>query len=76
MVRSGMSRLGVVCPDTLPQDLKHQTITEIVKVQEEQVKKHVSDYRHIFDQIVEVLLEKEKVTGEQFRSLLSENPVQ
>ncbi|WP_134214646.1 AAA family ATPase, partial [Pelotomaculum propionicicum] len=34
MVRSGMSRLGVVCPDTLPQDLKHQTITEIVKVQE------------------------------------------
>lgn len=72
MVRSGMSDLGVVSTDTLPQELKHKTITEIVRIQEEQVKKHVTCYKHIFSHIVEVLLEKEKVTGEQFRSLLRE----
>lgn len=72
MVRSGMSDLGVVCPDTLPQELKHQTITGIVRMQEDRVRKYVSDYRHIFNHIVEVLLEKEKVTGEQFRMLLRE----
>lgn len=72
MVRSGMSELGVICLDTLPQELKHKTITEIVRVQEEQVKRHVSNYRHIFTHIVEVLLEKEKVTGEQFRLLLQD----
>ncbi len=73
MVRSGMSELGVVSPDTLPQELKHKTITDIVRIQEEQVKMHVSSHQHMFNRIVEVLLEKEKVTGEQFRSLLREN---
>jgi len=72
MVRSGMSELGVVSADTLPQELKHKTITEIVRIQEEQVKRHVSSQQHIFNHIVEVLLEKEKVSGEQFRSLLRE----
>ena len=75
MVRSGMSELGVVSPDTLPQEIKHKTITEIVRIQEEQVKKHVSSHQHIFNHIVGVLLEKEKVTGEQFRSLLREKSV-
>lgn len=70
MLRSGMSELGVVCLDSLPQDMKHKTLTGIVKEQEERVTTYISETRHVFDSILEILLEKEKITGEQFRSLL------
>lgn len=72
MLRSGMSELGVVCPDSLPQDLRHRTLTGIVKEQEERVRSYVSDSKHLFIHIVEMLLEREKITGEQFRSILKE----
>jgi len=70
MLRSGMSELGVVCLDSLPQEIKHKTLTGLVKEQEERVRKYIAVSKHIFDKILEVLLEKEKVTGDQFRSLL------
>jgi cell division protease FtsH len=71
MLRAGMSELGVVCPDSLPQDLKHKTLTGIVKEQEERVRAYIKDKAHVFEKVLEVLLEKEKITGEQFRSLLN-----
>lgn len=70
MLRSGMSELGVVCLDSLPQEMKHKTITGLVKKQEERVREYITASQHVFANILEVLLEKEKVTGEQFRSLL------
>ena len=73
MLRSGMSELGVVCPDSLPQDLKHRTLTGIVREQEERVRSHISRSKHIFTRIVEILLEREKINGEQFRSVLRDN---
>ncbi|MCL6634168.1 MAG: AAA family ATPase [Peptococcaceae bacterium] len=72
MVRSGMSELGVVCMDSLPQELKHRTITAIVRGQEERVRDFLSGLRHVFTRVVETLLEKEKITGEQFRLALRE----
>ncbi len=70
MLRSGMSELGVVCLDSLPQEMKHKTITGLVKEQEDRVREYIKGSKHVFDKILEVLLEKEKITGEQFRSLL------
>lgn len=72
MLRSGMSELGVVCPDSLPQELRHRTLTGIVKEQEERVRSYISDSKHLFTHIVEMLLEREKITGEQFRLILRE----
>ena len=70
MLRSGMSELGVVCPDSLPRDLRHHTLTGIVKEQEERVRQYISATRHVFTRVVEILLEREKITGEQFRSVI------
>ncbi len=73
ILRSGMSDLGVVCPESLPQELKYQTLTAIVKTQEERARKYISDSKHVFSHIVDILLEKEKITGEQFRAIISEH---
>jgi cell division protease FtsH len=72
IIRSGMSELGVVCPDSLPQELKHKTITGIVKEQEERVKKYISESKHIFTYTVEILMEKEKISGDRFRKIMRE----
>lgn len=71
ILRSGMSVLGVVCPETLPQEIKHRSMTEIVKAQEERVKQYITASKHILNNVVEVLLEKEKMSGEQFRTILN-----
>ncbi|MHB1041935.1 MAG: AAA family ATPase [Eubacteriales bacterium] len=70
MLKNGMSELGVVCPDSLPQDLKHHTLTGIVRAQEERVKEVITRDSEDLLKVVEALLEKEKITGEQFRSIL------
>jgi len=73
MLRSGMSELGVVCPDSLPRDLKHRTLTGIVREQEERVRSHITSSKHVFTRVVEILLEREKINGGLFRSVLWNN---
>jgi vesicle-fusing ATPase len=70
MLRTGMSELGVISLDSLPQDLKYRTLTGIVNGQEERVREEISRERDALLRVVDVLLEKEKISGEQFRSLL------
>jgi len=70
MLRSGMSELGIVSVEDLPQDLKHRTISGIIRIQEERVKGYIKSSEHVFCRVVSILLEKEKMSGEQFRSLV------
>lgn len=70
MLQSGMTELGVICPDILPQELKHKTITGLVKEQEERVRKYIVGSENIINQTVEILLEEEKITGEHFREIM------
>ena len=72
MLQSGMTELGVICPDILPQELKHKTITGIVKEQEERVRKYIIESKNIITQTVEILLEKEKISGERFREIMGQ----
>jgi vesicle-fusing ATPase len=72
IIRAGMSELGVVDPETLPQGLRYRVITGILQGQEQRVR----DYLHIVEKaladIVEVLLEQEKITGDKLREILRE----
>ncbi|MCG9968173.1 AAA family ATPase [Pelotomaculum terephthalicicum JT] len=72
MLRSGMSDLGVICFDSLPQELKHHTLAGIVQEQEKRVKERISEARQVFTNVSEILLEKEKITGKQFRKIIKE----
>jgi len=73
ILRSGMSDLGVICFDSLPQELKHNTLTSIIQKQEKRVKEHISVAQRIFTIVSEILLEKEKISGDQFRKILREH---
>ncbi|GAB6180733.1 AAA family ATPase [Desulfotomaculum defluvii] len=70
MIKAGMSRLGVVSLDDLPGDLKHTVVSEILREQEQRVLDYIMSHREFLSATMDVLLEKEKISGEEFRRLL------
>lgn len=72
IILSGMSTLGVVSEKSLPQNIQHKIITEIIKEQEEKVKEIMETYKHKIDHIVNLLLDNERMSGEEFRKLVFE----
>lgn len=76
LIKGGMSPLGIVSIDSLPQDEKHKTMQEILKRQEEEVRAYLEASRESFVGIVEALLTREKLSGDEFRAFLGKsNPV-
>ncbi|OCL28050.1 ATPase [Orenia metallireducens] len=71
IIFSGMSKLGVVSKDSLPGKLLHETTSEIIAEQEEIVRKEIKANQEFIHQVVEILLEEESITGDEFRELLS-----
>lgn len=71
IIHAGMSRLGVVSFEDLPDGMVHEVITEIVQEQEVRVKALIEEHKAKYEAIVNTLLEKEKITGEEFRAVLN-----
>jgi vesicle-fusing ATPase len=70
IIESGMSRLGMINLEILPQGLRYKILTEILKKQEERVKISLFKAEFVLRQIAEFLLEQEKITGEKLREVL------
>ncbi|MDA8096463.1 MAG: AAA family ATPase [Clostridia bacterium] len=73
LIKGGMSRLGIVSISSLPQKDKHSAMQEILQKQESRVREFLEINRDVFVEIVEELLAKEKLTGEEFRNFLSKS---
>lgn len=73
MVRSGMSELGVVAVEELPEDIRHQVISKVLKRQEERVRDYLSSKRGLLIRIAERVLSEERLSGEEFQELLKES---
>lgn len=71
IIFSGMSKLGVVSKDSLPGKLLHETTSEIIAEQEELVRREIKANSDFIHQVVEILLEEESITGDDFRELSS-----
>ncbi|WP_027717538.1 AAA family ATPase [Desulfovirgula thermocuniculi] len=71
MIKNGMSSLGVVDAESLPRGLRYRAITEILRGQEERVRRFLSERKELLEKVVEALLEKERISGEEFRRLVS-----
>lgn len=69
IVYSGISSLGVVSEDSIPPAELHKEITNIIAEQEEKVIDTLKAYEARIREIVEVVLEKERLSGEEFRKL-------
>lgn len=70
IIRSGMSELGIVEIEALPQALRHKSISSIIREQENRVKLYISQSKTVIAKTVDLLLEQEKISGEEFRSLI------
>lgn len=70
LIRGGMSDLGIVDIQTLPREAKHKAVAGILKAQEDRVREYLVEIRGSIETIVERLLAQEKLTGDEFRSLL------
>lgn len=70
IVFSGMSDLGVVSPEDLPQQKLHDAITGIIENVRLRTAKLLTDNRASFDRIVGRLLESETLSGDEFRAMM------
>ncbi|GAB6157554.1 AAA family ATPase [Desulfotomaculum varum] len=70
MIKAGMSKLGVVSLESLPGELKHQVVSEIINGQEQRVYRIMQQHQDFLQATVQILLEQEKISGEEFRALM------
>ncbi|MFZ5646294.1 MAG: AAA family ATPase [Bacillota bacterium] len=70
IINSGMSDLGVVDPETLPRSFRYRTQKKILQAQEERVITFLSKRKEQLFEVVELLLEQEKISGTQLRKIM------
>lgn len=70
IINSGMSSLGIVSPEDLTQELLHATLTSILQEVEQSVHKILLDHQKTLQETVSLLLDKEYVSGDEFRIIL------
>jgi ATP-dependent Zn protease len=70
IVFAGMSELGVVSPDDLPQQKLHDTITGIIETVRVRTAAILATNQYSFDRIVQRLLAEESLSGEEFRQIM------
>lgn len=71
MVLSGMSHIGIVDPNNLPQSILHRAVVCILQEQETLVKELLTAQIDQLQVIANELLVEEKMTGDRFRFLLT-----
>ena len=70
LIGAGLSSLGIVNEKYLSQEKLHQAAKEILEEQEERVRGIINARVDLIKQVSEILMEQEKISGEEFRSLL------
>lgn len=72
IIFGGMSSLGIISPDDIPQELLHTTMTEMLKEIETQVRNTLLEHKQFLADITQLLLRDECITGNEFRQLLGQ----
>lgn len=72
IIKNGLSSLGIVDEECTPKDRINAAFNEIISTQEERVRKILTAKRPLLEEGAERLLTTERISGEEFRSLLKE----
>lgn len=73
IVFNGMSKMGIVSAEDIPKDALHSTISGILSEIENKTRDLLSKYKWLLENIVEKLLDKESLSGDELRELLELN---
>jgi len=71
IINSGLSSLGVISVEDLPPAKSNLVIQEIITNEEKIVRQLINDRIQILEQIVEILKEQEKVSGDAIRKIIN-----
>lgn len=71
LVFGGMSRLGVVSEDILPDGQLHRVTTEILAAQEERAGRLLAERLDLLKAVAGRLLDRESLSGEELRALMA-----
>jgi vesicle-fusing ATPase len=72
LVHGGMSGLGIVSPQDLPQESLHMAITSVLRDVEGEVQTMLETRRAVMIALVAVLLDKESISGEELRGIIAQ----
>ncbi|HBT18226.1 MAG TPA: ATPase [Firmicutes bacterium] len=72
IIKSGLSTLGIIDEEYTPKDKINEVFTQILAHQEERVKRIMKDKIEILKRVADLLFSKEKISGEEFRTVLME----
>ena len=70
IIYSGMSDLGIISVEDIPKDQLHSAITSILREVENDTRDLLSGHKRLLKQVVELLLDKETISGDELRFLL------
>ena len=73
IVFSGMSEMGIISAEDIPKDALHSTVSGILSEIENKTRDLLSKYKWLLENIVEKLLDKESLSGDELRELLELN---
>lgn len=73
LIFSGLSTLGIVDEDSVPNQRVHETIQEIIKAQESRVRGILGNCQPMIRQMAQKLLEEETLSGDEFRQAWTAN---
>lgn len=70
IIYSGMSELGIISSEDIPKDQLHSAITVILREVENETRELLSKYKKDLNQVAELLLDKETISGDELRLIL------
>ena len=70
IIFGGMSELGVVSKEHLAPNKVHQEINKIITAEEERVNEWITNKQELILEVVDELLDKESISGDEFRNKL------
>ncbi|MBO2518816.1 MAG: ATPase [Firmicutes bacterium] len=74
MILAGMSSLGIVSRELVPDELLHQESQRILKRREARVRALLAEHREALEAAAQELLQEEKLSGDRIRQLLQAAP--
>ncbi|MGI6684792.1 MAG: AAA family ATPase [Bacillota bacterium] len=72
IIDCGLSSLGIIDNECISKQLVHDEVRKIIQAQEEITKNELKKRLSILNQMVEILLEQEYISGEDLRKILSD----
>ena len=75
IIESGMSKLGVVDSETIPEKILYEEMSSILRDVEEEVRFIIVRHKELIVKVTEELFSRETFTGEKLRELLKEAKV-